>query len=105
MEHTATEVSEIRKILTKQHEQLVHHISRSDTLQENQDHFKQALTDIVSRLEPLEQQKTMADFIEEYEKNKKDRLITKLKDWKVVVTFITGLIALGAGIGKMNGWF
>ena len=106
MEETASEVHEIKKILADQHEQLVDHVSRSNTLQDQHDQFKTALEDIVGRLVPLEQENTTAAIIEEYEAKKREKLISTFKDWKVILGVLTAAGGLIAGVvGYLKGWF
>lgn len=102
MERVATEIHEIKRTLDGQHEQLVDHVSRSNTLQSNQDQFTQALEDIVSRLQPLEEQKSTASIIEEYETKKREKYISLLKDWKTIMTVIMGT---GAFVAWLLGYF
>lgn len=102
MEATSKEITEIRKILIGQHEQLVDHVQRSNMLQSQQDQFKAALGDIVEKIKPIEQQRTTASIIEEYEAKKKEKFIQKLTDWKTIIAFVT---ALGGLVGYIKGWF
>ena len=102
MERVATEIHEIKKTLDGQHEQLVDHVSRSNTLQSNQEQFTQALEDIVARLRPLEEQKEVSVIIEEYEQRKRQKLINLLKDWKTIMTVIMGT---GAFVAWLLGYF
>ena len=106
MNTVASEIHDIKKTLEGQHEQLVDHVSRSNTLQDQHDQFKQALEDIVSRVAPLEQQQTTEHLIEQYEAKKREKLVSRLKDWRTILLFLITAGSFTTGvIGYSKGWF
>ena len=106
MEKTADEVREIKKILSGQHEQLTDHVARSNALQSQQDQFIETLQQINNRIVPLEEQKNMSEIIEEYDKRKKEKIVSQLKDWKTIMAFILTTVGfITAVVGYIKGWF